>query len=651
MTLAAFAGVTVSSPQNGATLQSPVTFVASATATGRTTITGMAIYVDTKEVYSTKSASLNTSVTMSTGKHSIVVQATTSSRGTTYSANLSLTVASVPATLQLSPITLANGGVGVAYSATLAATGGTTPYKWSVASGSLPTGLALSSGGAITGTPTAAGTFPFTVTVTDSESPAQSVTSGTLSITVVIAPVQVTTTTLANGTINSTYSATLLATGGIQPYSWSIFSGTLPTGLILAAGGTISGTPTATGASPLVFTVTDAESPSQSANSGTLTLTIGSVAPSATLTTAYAAYTAANYTSNANYSGSNTYYVSSTGSDSNSGSAASPWATMAHAATTVTGCALVLVEPGTYAVATGRVAKITNNGTSSCHTAYVATAYSSSYLVATDDDANDATVWINASYVDVVGFDITNPKGCIGVYPSGTYTNLYYNRIHDIDNGTGSYSCGNGVGGGGILGEIGTSTYNIWSDNIIWNVGPSGDHYTHGIYTTSPYVTIQNNVVYNASGGCIQGYHQPSNNIISNNTLVGCYWGYIIGADSGYTANNMVFNNNIVANNTQYGIYECGAASCGVAMGANNTYSNNITYLNTDGNQMEGGTLVNNLTSNPELVDVASPASGGDFDLESGSPAFAAGTTSDAPLTDILDVSRGTSVTIGAYEE
>ncbi len=324
---------------------------------------------------------------------------------------------------------------------------------------------------------------------------------------------------------------------------------------------------------------------------------------------------------------------------------------MAHAATKVTGCALVLVEPGTYAVATGRVAKITNSGTSSCHTAYVATAYSSSYLVATDDDANDATVWINASYVDVVGFDITNQKGCIGVYPSGTYSNLYYNRIHDIDNGSGAYSCGNGVGGGGILGEIGTSTYNTWSDNIIWNVGPSGDHYTHGIYTTSPYGTIQNNVVYNASGGCIQAYHQPGNSIVSNNTLVGCYWGYIVGADSGYTANNMVFNNNIVSNNTQYGIYECGTASCGVAMGSNNTYSNNITYLNTAGNLMEGGTLVNNLTSNPELVDVASPASGGDFDLQSGSPAFAAGTISDAPLTDILDVSRGTSVTIGAYEE
>ena len=45
MTAAAVAGVTVSSPKNGATVQSPVTVVASATATGHTKITGMAIYV------------------------------------------------------------------------------------------------------------------------------------------------------------------------------------------------------------------------------------------------------------------------------------------------------------------------------------------------------------------------------------------------------------------------------------------------------------------------------------------------------------------------------------------------------------------------------------------------------------------------------
>ena len=60
------------------------------------------------------------------------------------------------------------GTVGIAYSFCFGATGGTPPYTWTLTGGSLPPGLALGSGGCITGTPTAAGSFPVTVTVTDS---------------------------------------------------------------------------------------------------------------------------------------------------------------------------------------------------------------------------------------------------------------------------------------------------------------------------------------------------------------------------------------------------------------------------------------------------------------------------------------------------
>ncbi len=51
--------------------------------------------------------------------------------------------------------TLPNGTIGVAYNATITASGGTSPYTFAVASGALPPGLALSSGGVISGTPTA----------------------------------------------------------------------------------------------------------------------------------------------------------------------------------------------------------------------------------------------------------------------------------------------------------------------------------------------------------------------------------------------------------------------------------------------------------------------------------------------------------------
>jgi hypothetical protein len=71
---------------------------------------------------------------------------------------------SVPS-LQVTTPSLPSGTVGAAYSQALSASGGTTPYSWSVTSGSLPAGLTLSSGGTIGGTPSAAGTSTFTVQV------------------------------------------------------------------------------------------------------------------------------------------------------------------------------------------------------------------------------------------------------------------------------------------------------------------------------------------------------------------------------------------------------------------------------------------------------------------------------------------------------
>jgi predicted secreted protein len=84
--------------------------------------------------------------------------------------------------------TLPGGTVGVAYtSQQLTATGGTNSYTWSVASGTLPAGLTLSSSGAITGTPTASGDSAFVVSATDANG--QSI-PGNLSITVAPAVVK-----------------------------------------------------------------------------------------------------------------------------------------------------------------------------------------------------------------------------------------------------------------------------------------------------------------------------------------------------------------------------------------------------------------------------------------------------------------------------
>jgi beta-glucanase (GH16 family) len=184
LSISAFAGVTITSPKSGASVTSPVSVVASATsAVSSKPITGMVVYVDSKDVYSKSAASVNTSLSMSTGSHTILVKAWNSA-GTAYSASVAIKVtSSTPAKLSITTSTLATATLNSGYSETLKATGGTTPYTWSLSSGSLPAGLSLSSTGTISGTPTATGTSTFTVGVKDSSSTPQSATA-TLSLTV-----------------------------------------------------------------------------------------------------------------------------------------------------------------------------------------------------------------------------------------------------------------------------------------------------------------------------------------------------------------------------------------------------------------------------------------------------------------------------------
>lgn len=141
----------------------------------------------------------------------------------------------------------------VAYSQTLAASGGTGSYTWTRTSGTLPTGLSLASNGVLSGTPSATGSFTFEVTATDTSS-----SSGAKSFTVNVAnPVTVSTSSLPGATLNSAYSQSLAASGGTSTYTWSVTSGSLPTGLTLSSGGALSGTPTVGGTFNFTVTATD----------------------------------------------------------------------------------------------------------------------------------------------------------------------------------------------------------------------------------------------------------------------------------------------------------------------------------------------------------------------------------------------------------
>jgi len=153
---------------------------------------------------------------------------------------------------------LPGGTVSQAYNQTLQATGGIGTLVWSRTAGSLPSNLALSSAGVISGTPTNTGTSNFTVQVTDALSQ-----SDTQPLSIVIsaatAPLTITTTSINSCRVNRNCNRSLAASGGTTPYTWSLNAGseTLPAGLSLSSDGVISGTPTVIGSKSPTFRVQD----------------------------------------------------------------------------------------------------------------------------------------------------------------------------------------------------------------------------------------------------------------------------------------------------------------------------------------------------------------------------------------------------------
>ena len=174
---------------------------------------------------------------------------------------------SKPYTLTVSPggplgittMTLPNGIVGAAYSQTLQSSGGVPPYKWSIATGSLPGGLTLDpAAGVISGAPLTAATSTFTVQLTDSAATPGAAKQALSIVVTAPPPLSVTAATLPGGIQGAPYSQKITATGGIPPYAWSVSAGALPSGLSLSATtGSISGTPATAGSYGFTIQATD----------------------------------------------------------------------------------------------------------------------------------------------------------------------------------------------------------------------------------------------------------------------------------------------------------------------------------------------------------------------------------------------------------
>jgi tetratricopeptide (TPR) repeat protein len=163
-------------------------------------------------------------------------------------------------TLAIDSTSLPGAVLQTPYSASLRAAGGSGTRTWSVTSGTLPSGLSLNPAtGIISGTPSAAGTSNFTVSVADSATPPRSVSTSLSILVAPAAPILDIANSLPNGNIGGPFNAFLTATGGKTPYTWNIVAGSLPAGLSLAAStGAITGTPATAGS--FTFTVQVADS-------------------------------------------------------------------------------------------------------------------------------------------------------------------------------------------------------------------------------------------------------------------------------------------------------------------------------------------------------------------------------------------------------
>jgi Putative Ig domain len=206
-------------------------------------------------------------------------------------------------------------------STTLSASGGTAPYTWAVTTGStLPPGLSLNASGTISGSPTTAGTYNFSVTVTDAATPTARTATGSLTITInPVLAVSTTGTLPTTGEAGAAYSATLAQTGGVGPFTWALAgASTLPTGLTLGTNGTITGTiGSSVAPSTYSFTAKVTDAQGNSVTSGPISIKVDAaltiVAPSLSVGVVGVNYTSAAFSA-AGGSGSGYTFAIASGS-------------------------------------------------------------------------------------------------------------------------------------------------------------------------------------------------------------------------------------------------------------------------------------------------------------------------------------------------
>jgi Putative Ig domain/Protein of unknown function (DUF1565) len=504
-------------------------------------------------------------------------------------------------------------------------------------------------------TPTALGTRTGTVTLNDNapDSPQTILLTGT-GISSGLTALNISTTSLPSGAVGQAYSASLSATGGNTPYTWSLGSGDLPEGLSLSSSGAISGTPTTAGSSTFSTVVTD---PGQQSAQKSFSISIANPSGSCEAT-----------------GGGVCRYVSPIGSDSNPGTSAAPFRTIQKAADVVNPGDVVIVADGIYSnSAASGVGSTLVNITRGGAPGNPVTFQSQNLHGAVLDGLSNTTaegIEFGANNVTVRGFEVRGFSDLgIGNDRGGQFADIARNLIHDI----GRYCTDTAIGKVGIFLSIDNVTV---EQNSIYNIGRystgengcsnSTTYYQsndHGIYIDgASNVIVRNNLFWNnVHGWSLQVYNRPvSNLLIANNTFaIQNPWrpGFIIFANPPTVpVTNALVENNIFYQPNTAAIY---LDSYGVPSGWSVTVSHNLT---TAGHTLEfynGSTVVydaapswvfsaNMVNANPDFVSTAS--SPYNFHLTSGSPAIGAGLILPDVTNDYDGVTRGAGNDLGAYK-
>jgi prepilin-type N-terminal cleavage/methylation domain-containing protein len=337
---------------------------------------------------------------------------------------------------------------------TLEATDGTTPYTWTITSGALPPGLALTPGtGAISGTPTIDGSYNFTIQATDSDNPQRTATKS-LTITVNPNKPKITTEFLTYGTVGQSYpSSALSASGGLTSYSWTLAGGSnLPPGLSLSSAGVISGTPTGPGTFAFTATVTDGRS------------------RVALKTLSIAVYPSGSSTSSSSSSSSSSSTTSTSSSSSSSSGGAAPTCTLSGSPGVIQSgqtCTLswsVSNGPasGIFSLISGACTNFSNSTGGSCGTAALSSRTTFGLTVSTAGGTGNCSTTV---YVGRAAYRVWNNTGarrdfnidgaCIRINNNGEITSTSAGRTLNTGESINSYSTSNGSCGGAVQGTIG----------------------------------------------------------------------------------------------------------------------------------------------------------------------------------------------------